>query len=82
MPELKKGEPCLLWQKTRVLARDLGYIMSPSCPLEEYCSGTKCEMMVPIAKTADEVEKFYRDLDTESASLKIDELRAELKLLE
>lgn len=39
---------CLLWERTRDLAKDYGYEMSVNCPLDKSCVETECPFLDPV----------------------------------
>ena len=39
MPEIYN---CELWEKSKVLAQDKGFEMSPHCPMVQVCTGEHC----------------------------------------
>ena len=70
---------CLLWQKTADLAKDYGYEMTPKCPLDSVCEGTRCDFLEPIETTATNMEDFYIRLEKHETLRRLAELRKELK---
>ena len=76
---MKNNEGCVLWDSTRDLASDHGFDMSLKCPMDNVCDGSRCSMIDPIKKTADNVEKFYDRLEAHQTKVKLQKLREELK---
>ena len=42
MTELITGEPCTLWERSKVKAQDRGLTLSDNCPNSDYCDGHRC----------------------------------------
>jgi hypothetical protein len=72
-------EKCLLWTKTADLAKDHGYEMSGSCPVDATCTGERCIFLAPIKNLVSEVDKFNARMDKTKTMQKLTELREELK---
>jgi hypothetical protein len=70
---------CILWQRTRDLAKDYGHEMSAKCPMESVCKGTTCTFLEPMTKTVDDMSVFYEKLEKGQTKQRLAQLRQELK---
>ena len=70
---------CVLWERTRDLAKDHGLEMTSLCPMDATCEGSHCVMIEPIKTTANQLDKFYANLEAHQTKKKLADLREELK---
>lgn len=66
-------ERCLLWTKTKDIAKDRGFEMSNQCPMDSVCNGERCIYISPESTPENnQLKKFYDKLKAHQTKMKLD----------
>jgi hypothetical protein len=62
--EIKQGEDCVVWEKTRNFGKEWDYDMSVNCPMVGVCERTKCVYLATPSskKLTPELKSLRREL--------------------
>jgi len=76
---MAKIEECLLWERTRDLAKDRGFELHGSCPIISSCDGSHCFYLSPSGDTGPQRIEDFKTRQEKTDYLKLLELRREVK---
>lgn len=72
-------DECLLWERTKDLAKDRGFELHGECPVISSCEGTTCFYISPSADTGPQQIEKFQTRQEKTDYLKLCELRREIK---